>query len=384
MLPLFKRSERNETFHDEFHGKHGPLNVAESPLRNGLRDAFLHAVEDYGLKSNERWDFNGKTQEGVAGFYQHTVLGGERHSTARAFLTPILNERTNLQARTWSFATRILVSKQRAIGVEYATMDGTLRSAHAPETVLCAGAIDSPQLLMLSGIGPANQLRSHGIELQVESPGVGKNLIDHPAVWDKYKTDIASDGTVPCGGLFLRSEHAAAASSPDLQFHPYGFVDEDGTPSFGFTPTLVRPHSVGDIRLASPDPRAAPLIRANYLQSQRDIEVLTEGINVSREFAKTDAFKKSLGEEVGLLSKASTRSEIEDAIRASATTLYHPVGTCKMGHDADAVVDPALRVRGVEGLRVADASVMPTVVNGNTNAACIMIGEKAAKLILDG
>ncbi len=384
VLRLFRKSERNERIRDSFHGVNGLLNVADSPLRNDLGPAFLQAAAERGFKSTEGWDFNGKTQEDVAGYYQHNVLNQKRHSAATAFLTPFLDIRKNLDARTRAFVTRILIDDKKAVGVEYATIEGKLKHAFAGEIVLCAGAIDSPQLLLLSGIGPAEQLKSHGIKMEVNLPGVGQNLLDHPIVEDAYTTEVRSNGSVPCGGLFMRSTATSNASSPDLQFHPYGYTDKDGQPMFCFLPTLVRPHSKGDISLRNADPRTAPRIRANYLQSERDLNVLIEGVKISREFAKSKAFQKLLNKEVGPLSKANNRSEITEAIRATLNTLYHPVGTCKMGHDAQAVVTPALQVYGIEGLRVADASIMPTIINGNTNAACVMIGEKVAELILEG
>lgn len=386
VLPLFKYSERNETHHDAFHGDNGLLNVAESPLKNELGPAFLQAAEQYGFRSNAKWDFNGEIQEGVAGFYQHTVKDGKRHSAASAFLTPFLSERrATLSVRTWSHVTRVILEENRAIGVQYETMDGECRNAYAPETVLCAGAINSPQLLMLSGIGPAEHLQSHGLRVKHDLSGVGRNLIDHPHVPSRYATKVQSRGAVPCGGLFVRSQQASSASSPDIQFHAYGFVDKTtGIARFSFAPTLARPQSTGNITLTSPDPRAAPRIQANYLESDRDLQVLKEGVNLARAFAKADAFKELLDGEVGPLKGATTDSEIEQAIRETASTLYHPVGTCKMGNDSASVVDPSLRVHGIEGLRVADASIMPSITNGNTNAPCIMIGEKAARLILDG
>jgi choline dehydrogenase len=381
VLPIFKFSERNETFHDTFHGDSGLLNVAESPIRNELGHAFIEASGQTGFRGESNWDFNGTTQEGTAGFYQHTVKQGKRHSAASAFLTPFLSERTNLQARPWAFVTRVLMENNRATGVEYATMDGALHHAYANEVVLCAGAIDSPQLLLLSGIGPADELRKQGIEVRQDLPGVGRNLQDHICVLHEFSARIQSDGAVPCGGLFVRSEHCPRASSPDIQFHAYADSYAAEGPRFGLYPTLVRPQSLGQISLANSDPRAAPAIRANYLQSDRDLQVLVEGVELGRQLASSQALSGLLGDEIGPLREARTRKEIEQAIRATASTLYHPVGTCKMGHDFAAVVDAQLRVHGIEALRVADASVMPTLVNGNTNAPCIMIGEKAARMI---
>jgi choline dehydrogenase len=210
------------------------------------------------------------------------------------------------------------------------------------------------------------------------------NLQDHPCVNHLFAAKENRNGSYPCGGLFMHSSNWPRSSSPDLQFHPYSFVDAAGDSFFSFFPTLVRPQSIGTITLASADPRDAPRISANYLQSGQDLEALCEGVEISRQMAHCKALADLLVAELPPFRDARERRDIEAAVRQTTTTLYHPVGTCKMGRGHLAVVDPQLRVRGVEGLRVADASIMPTIVNGNTNAPCIMIGEKAAQLITEG
>ena len=385
VLPLFKKSERNETLRDALHGTDGLLNVAEAPTRNALGPAFLDAAVQSGFRSHASWDFNGETQEGVAGYYQHTIKDGQRHSSASAFLTPFLSQRANLHARPWSFATRVLLDRRRAAGVEYITMDAEIKRVSVRrEVIISAGAIDSPQLLMLSGIGPADHLREHGIQVELDLPGVGRNLQDHPCLSHLFAAKEISNGSYPCGGLFMHSSYGPRLSSPDLQLIAYSFVDAAGNPVFSFFPTLARPQSIGTITLASADPRDAPLIRANYLQSGRDLQALCEGVEISRQMARHKAFAELLVSELPPFRDARERRDIEAAVRQTTSTMFHPVGTCKMGHDHLAVVDPQLRVHGVEGLRVADASIMPTIVNGNTNAPCIMIGEKAAQLITEG
>lgn len=386
LLPYFLKSEHNEQIRNAFHGDSGELNVTGSPVRNELGPAFLAAASQVGLEKNEDWDFNGEQQEGVAGFYQHTVKGGKRCSAAAAFLTPILGTRSNLDARPWSFVTRLLFDKTTVRGVEYVAADGsTHHIAARKEVIVSAGAVDSPQLLMLSGIGPADRLREQEINVLVDLPGVGQNLQDHLVLGPRYVSKADSHpGAIPCGGLFLKSNNLLDTSSPDLQFHPYSFNDETGNPSFSFGVTLVRPQSVGSIQLFSKDPLKAPKIVANYLESSRDLETLVHGVKKAMDFAKTDRMKSLLGEVEPAFRGKRSQNELAQGVRQKATTIYHPAGTCKMGNDALAVVDPKLCVHGVDGLRVADASIMPTLVNGNTNAPCIMIGEKAADLVLHG
>jgi choline dehydrogenase len=377
VLPLFRRSEDNERGASEYHGKDGLLSVIDSPCRTGACSVFVQAAMELGYAGPD-WDFNGARQENGAGLYQATIKNGKRHSAAAAFLTPFLN-RPNLTARPWSHVTRLIVESRRVVGVEY-VRDKEVRVVRARrEVIVSAGAVDSPKLLLLSGLGPADELRTLGIKVTADLPGVGRNLIDHMYLGVSHRTrqtlSVGAGGE--SSGLFLKTGLGYNLTVPDLQFHaefPDGGL-------FEFYPTLVQPRSAGIIRLRSNDPSAPPLIRANYLEHEADVEVFLKGIEFSRALAATKAFSALLQPEEAPGKSAKTKTELTQYIRQKATTIYHPVGTCKMGRDNMAVVDPQLRVRGIVGLRVADASIMPTIVNGNTNAPCIMIGEKAADLI---
>jgi choline dehydrogenase len=347
-------------------------------------------------------DFNGEKMSGF-GLYQVTQKNGERWSTARAFLQPAL-KRPNLQAITHAQVTRLLFNGRRATSVTY-LKDGQSHQARCRQgVVLCGGAINSPQLLLLSGIGPAAQLQEMGIPVIVDLPGVGQNLQDHLDVAVRYRckepgrqtavdAEAAyrdqrkgpwSSNLVEAGG-FIRTR--ADLPVPDLQFHfapqrPVGFAatvpDE---PLFSFFPALLQPQSRGYITLRSPNPLAAPAIQPNYLAHEADLAVLVAGVKLARRLAQTRAFAPFVDHPVQPEPEIKHDAEIGDYIRERADTIYHPAGTCKMGIDRLAVVNPQLQVHGVSGLWVADASVMPTIVNGNTNAPVIMIGEKAADLI---
>lgn len=386
VLPLFKRAEQNATHCDRYHGSEGPLHVCDNPVRHPLGDAFLAAAEEIGLESDAGFDFNGARMAGVAGHYQYTLKDGQRCSAASAFLLPVMRERTNLFVEPWSMVSRVLFDGRRARQVEYVDANGKLhRVSCRGEIVLSAGAVDSPRLLMRSGIGPADALRRLDIDVVADLPGVGSNLLDHPVVHFKHRSKRPVEpGSTPCGGLFLHSDDVASDAPPDLQWHPYAYRGSEGDARFSFGVTLVGPHSRGTIELSDNQLMSPVRIHANYLTDERDLCALADGIRRTRELAGSRAMTDALGEALKPLRGNLDGRKLERAIRATATTLYHPAGTCKMGHDAMAVVDPQLRVRGVEGLRVADASIMPTIVNANTNAACIMIGEKASRLILKG
>ena len=388
VLPFFKKSEDNELGASAFHGVGGPMSVTTPRSRESICSAFVAAAGEHGFGGAD-WDFNGAKQDGAGGLYQKTLKAGKRHSAAAAFLTPHLG-RANLNVKTRAPATRLLIEGKRVVGVEY-QKDGEIRQARARrEVIVSGGAVESPKLLLLSGLGPAEQLRAHGVNVVADLPGVGRNLQDHlmlPIAHGVTKPP-PPEADLESAGLFLRSRETTAAESPNLQFLFIPFLSAPEfkalnvpLPVYCLFPTLTRPRSSGSISLRSADPSESPMIRANYLADESDLRVLVEGVEWTRALINSPAFADWRGVPIDEWPKAQTDSEIRAQIRNTATTMYHPAGTCKMGKDAQAVVDSQLRVHGVEGLRVADASIMPTVVNGNTNAACIMIGEKAADLI---
>lgn len=403
VLPHFKKSEHQERGASEYHGTGGPLHVADLREINPISRAFVEAAVATGLRHNP--DFNGAAQDG-AGFYQVTQKRGERHSAADAYLKPALG-RSNLAVWTGALATRVLVERNRATGLEFLRDNQCEQVRANREVILCGGSINSPQLLMLSGIGPADKLKPLGIAVVANLPGVGENLQDHlflpvayeskqPITLDKAETlgNLARfvlfrrgplTSNVAEAGGFVKLDPSLAA--PNLQFHfgPVYYIDHGFTrPSgYGFTlgPTLLHPESRGRITLRSADPLEPPVIQPNYLSREADLRVLVEGIKLARRIAKAKAFDPYRGAETYPGTEVQGDSAIADYVRRVAETVYHPVGTCKMGSDAMAVVDPQLRVRGVEGLRVTDASVMPVLVRGNTNAPTIMIAEKAAEAL---
>jgi choline dehydrogenase len=391
VLPYFKKSENYDLGASDYHGVGGPLNVKQKVASESAPAelAFIQACAEYGFKSPV--DFSGERQENAGGFHQATVNpDGTRASAATAFLNPILN-RPNLTVEVNAHVTRLLIENGRAIGMEYVQANQT-RQVHADsEVILCAGAIDSPRLLMLSGIGPADTLRQHGINVALDLPAVGQNLQDHLLVgvaffsqqpWLEERNILGETGLF----TYIRDD---VEGGPDLQFHfrhdfhlaPAQVVGELDGRGFTFAPTLVKPESLGHITLRSSDPFAHPRIFANYLSDERDWKVLVGGIKLAREMVKMPAFDAFRDEEACPGIACATDDDIREFISNHASTLFHPVGTCKMGSDNMAVVDARLRVRGIDGLRVADGSIMPRVVSANTNAACIMIGEKAADLI---
>jgi choline dehydrogenase len=407
VLPYFRKSERQQRGASQFHGVDGPLSVEDLRSRNPLTDVFVAAGLHAGLPLNE--DFNGAQQEGV-GRYQVTQREGRRCSAAVAYLHPI-RKRPNLRIETHSLVERVLLKHGRAIGVEYARKGQRHVVRCEGEVLLCGGAINSPQLLMLSGIGPAAHLNELGISIVLDLPGVGENLQDHLDICTLYKSTQAVTydfnplqelglalrywlqhrgagvSNVAEAGAFVRSSQARDGR-PDIQLH---FVpaqlDDHGRqrlPGHGFTlhACYLQPHSRGRIRLCSDDARDAPLILANYLQHPRDLSVLLEAVELSRRILQTPPFDRYRGVEVFPGSRAQTDAALIEFIRAKAETIYHPVGTCRMGTDAGSVVDADTRVHDIAGLRVVDASIMPRIVSGNTNAPTMMIAEKAADLIL--
>jgi len=406
VLPYFKKSEDQERGPSEYHGVGGPLHVSDLRSPNPLSQAFVEAGEQAGFKRNP--DFNGAAQEGF-GLYQVTQWQGKRHSAAAAFLRPAMT-RSNLTVKTNVQVFDIIFEGNRAALVSFEQGNGSTQERAEREIILCAGAIGSPQLLMLSGVGPAQNLRSLDVPVQCDLPGVGANLQDHPSVGTVHEctqpVSLASaeslanvaryilfkkgplSSNVGEGGAFLTSSLGGAV--PDLQYHfgpgyyvEHGFQKIEGH-AYSFGPTLIHPQSRGRVSLRSSNPLDAPLIKANYFSEPRDLEAIVEGLKIAREIGAARVFDKYRGKELFPGSDARSDDALRAHVRSFAETLYHPVGTCKMGNDADAVVDPELRVRGLEGLRVVDASIMPTVIGGNTNAPTIMIAEKAADLIKRG
>jgi choline dehydrogenase len=407
VLPYFRRAEGNTRGEDALHGGSGPLSVSDLRYHNPLSDCFVQAGIEAGYPANT--DFNGPTQEGF-GFYQVTQRNGARCSTARAYLDPA-RARPNLQIVTGAQVARIVFQRGRATGVEYSVGGKLRRASAASEVLLSGGAVNSPQLLMLSGIGPADHLREHGIPVVQDLPGVGANLQDHLDICaiDRCNQAITYDSTndlriawnyylfrrgpgtsnIAETGGFVRSRLAEDAR-PDLQFHFVpAILDDHGRnrlPGAGYTlhACSLRPKSRGRLRLASGDPAEKPRIHANYLSDAEgyDLKMLVEAVRVSRDLLSQPALKPYRAGELFPGSGRQSDAEIAAFVRARAETIYHPVGTCRIGDDIDAVVDADLRVRGVQGLRVVDASVMPKLIGGNTNAPTVMIAERAADLIL--
>lgn len=385
VLPYFKKSENQQHGACQFHGVDGLLNVADAVAPSVVSQHFVEAAVATGYDRNP--DFNGATQEG-AGIFQLTFQEGKRQSTAVAFIHPIL-QRPNLTTTTSALVTRLLFEGTRTIGVEY-LHNNTLHQAFVnQEVILSAGAFDSPKLLMLSGIGNAEDLQALGIYPVVDLPGVGQNLQDHLSVSVAYlstqEVQPAPTSNIAEAGLFLHTENKLDAA-PNLQFHvgPVLWVQpefaREGS-GFSIVPCLLHPQSRGSVSLRSSSPQYSPRIQMNYLQNEEDLQALVEGIKISRTFANSGAFDEYLGEEVAPSINVTSDEDIKAYIRQNCDTTYHPVGTCKMGTDSMAVVDPELRVYGVDGLRIVDASIMPTLTSGNTNAPTIMIGEKAVDLI---
>jgi len=382
VLPLFLRSERNSRGASEFHGATGPWVVADTTDPHAGHLAFLDASSELGYDAAPDWDFDGARQENGAGFYQKHIVDGRRHSVADAFLRPAL-ARPNLAASPRSQATRLLVEGTRVIGVEF-VRDGRLERARTRrEVILSAGAIESPKLLMLSGLGPADALAARGVRVVADLAGVGANLQDHPRVSLRWEGRQALPGSSVSAGLLTYSRRQAGAGPPDIQFYVgRGLQAEER--SITLTVALTRPESRGVVSLGSDDPLAPPLVRANYFTEPGDLDALVEGMRLAVALAATRAYEPLVGAPLVPAAGVPSDGELRAVVRETSATMFHPVGTCRMGRDDGAVVDPELRVRGVEGLRVADASVMPVVVNCQSNAACVMIGERAADLLGKG
>ena len=379
LLPLFKRSERNDGGASDHRGSDGALAVSRCRDPHAAHHAFLDAAARHGFGADVHYDFNVPEPVGVAGFYQRNILDGRRHSAAAAFLLPALH-RPNVEVCSRARVLRLTLTGGRADGIEY-LLDGEMRRVRAGrEVVLCAGAVDSPRLLMLSGIGPADHLRAAGIAVVADRAGVGCNLQDHLKLSVRWKGRTVLPGSTVTAGLFTSSD--ASASLPDLQFYVgRGLSQPDDAVTI--TVSHVRPRSRGSIRLRSADPLAPPVVRANYLQEQADVAALVRGVRLARQLGESPAYDALRLEELEPGGAIVSDRALEGFARRQADSIYHLAGTCRMapGSEPDAVVDASLRVHGVEGLRVADASIMPEVVNAPTHAACVAIGEKCAVLI---
>ena len=409
VLPYFIKAEHNEEHDDEFHGKNGPLNVSEIRHKNRFVDDFVKAGSSL-YKFNE--DFNGADQEGF-GFYQTTQKDGKRCSAAKAYIVPAL-ERDNLTVLTDTNVNKILIENNSATGVECIDSNNdTITLNASKEVILSSGAFGSPQILLRSGIGPENEITKHGIDHLVDLPGVGKNLQDHidyltvhkynamdligfslKSIFYKFPLEILKyvfkktgmfTSTIAEGGAFIKTRDDLEI--PNIQFHyaPAMVVDHGRTSVWGHGMSchscLLRPKSRGEVTLKSADPFDDPSIDPKFLSHPDDMQDMIDGYKKMMEVLNTEPFSKYIKDHTQTPIDINNDKEIEQALRTEADTVYHPVGTCKMGNDDMSVVDSNLKVRNVNGLRVVDASIMPTLIGGNTNAPTIMIGEKASDLI---
>ena len=412
VLPFFKKLENYQGELSEIRGGDGPLKVSEVTDRNPIYDGLFKAAEENKIPVNK--DYNGDDQEGIS-YTQTTIYKGERMSAKIAYLSPI-KSRKNLTIITDSLVTRLLFEGKQCVGAEVKNKNKIIQYSAAKEVILCGGAINSPQVLELSGIGDRSILESKGIELIHELKGVGENLRDHLAprlVYNITKPGIAyndkargvnlikqvfkyvfqRDGfltlpSAPVIGFFKTRKELAA---PDIQVHfiPYKVVLKDGKRTLGKEPGITctvnqnLPESKGSIHIKSNDPEEFPSIKYNFLSSQLDKDTLVAGVKLIRNLMKTESMKEFVNDEIQPGFEISTDEDILEFIKNKAETVYHPSGTCKMGFDQNAVVDKNLKVHGIKGLRVADASIMPTLVSGNTNAVCMMIGERCADFIIN-
>ncbi|HUB95503.1 MAG TPA: GMC family oxidoreductase N-terminal domain-containing protein [Stellaceae bacterium] len=413
VLPYFRRAEGNSRLAGALHGTDGPLKVMDTPYHHKLSEAFIRAAQETGAELNHEvpynHDFNGERQDGV-GFYQVTMHGGERGSTARYYLREA-EQRPNVTVRTGAMVTRVLLDGRRATGVAYRAGGSEVEAAARREVILVAGALATPRILMLSGIGPAAHLKEHGIEVVVDRPAVGGNYQDHLSVpvwgllkepisvfgenkglralrhfieWALFRSGLATSNVVECGGFF----DLDGDGRPDVQMHILPMlrteVGRTAPEAHGITvqPNTLASHSRGEVRLQSRDPAAPPLFRANYLSHPEDVATLVRGVRLARRIMRAPSLARIVSSEI--LPGEATPDEdqaLEAHVRGFAKTVFHPAGTCRMGSDPGAVVDTRLRVRGIDGLRVADASIMPEITRGNTNAPTIMIAERAADFI---
>jgi choline dehydrogenase len=412
VLPFFKKAEDQERGADEFHGVGGPLHVS-NPVRSPLGDAMVAAAIEAGIPANQ--DFNGARQEGV-GYYQTTTANRRRWSSARAYLSQARG-RQNLTVVTNTHATRVLFEGRQAVGVEYDTTSGRKTAWARGEIIVSGGVYGSPQLLQLSGLGPADLLAEFGIPVVRDMPGVGKNLHDHFNTYLVFrcpqKVTVNDMAMSPALKLKAAVQYAVSRSGhlsnagiyagalvrtdprleePDLQINMSGWsaierlrtgIKPHPFSAFTFSPVHLRPEGRGWVRIKSPDPLAAPAIQFNFLASDYDFQALVYGMRLSRKIAAQPALKPFVVEEVLPGPQVESEADMIEEVRVRGVSNLHPVGTCRMGREVDAVVDPRLRVYGIDGLRVADASIMPQVPGGNTNAPSIMIGEKCAAMVLE-
>lgn len=412
VLPLFKRAEHNERGADDYHGDQGPLSVSNMRIQRPITDAWVAAAQSAGYPFNP--DYNGAEQEGV-GFFQLTARNGRRCSSAVAYLNPV-KKRDNLQIVTHAQVDRVVIEDNRATSVTYKDRSGKTQTVTANrEIVLCGGAINSPQLLMVSGIGEHAQLAEHGIEVKKELSGVGKNMQDHLQARLVYKcneptlndevSSMIGQAKIGLKYLMFRAGPMTMAASlatgfmktrddletPDIQFHVQPLSAEnpgkgaDKFSAFTMSVCQLRPESKGEIRLNDSNPRTYPKIIPNYLSTETDCQTIVKGVNIARTIARHAPLKSKISEEFRPHADLNMDSydDTLDWARNNTASIYHPTGTCKMGNDKASVVDERLRVHGIAGLRVADCSIMPEIVSGNTNAPAIMIGEKASDLILE-
>jgi choline dehydrogenase-like flavoprotein len=410
VLPYFMKAENQEHGESEYHGASGPLSVSDLRHKDVLSESFVKAASEVGEKTVS--DFNGSQREGL-GFYQVTQQGGQRCSAAKAYLTDALC-RSNLTVITEALVEKIIIEDNVATGVKLSLKGQSIILGADKEVILSSGAINSPQVLMLSGIGPKQHLSTHGIECVVDLPGVGQNLQDHLDALVQYRCEakegyavafsaigkyvksafkymfnrngLFSSNIAEAGG-FVQTQYANGIADIQYHFLPAILLDHGRKTAFGYGYGLhiccLYPKSRGEITLQSSNPSQPALIDPHYLEHEHDQKVMIEGVKKAREILATSEFSQYRSREIGPGPEAQSDEEILAFIRKRSETIYHPIGTCKMGkvEDSDTVVDSQLRVKGIKGLRVVDASVMPSLISGNTNAPTIMIAERAADII---
>ena len=379
VLPYFRRLEHNSRGASDYRGVGGPLAVSDTTDPHAAHHAFLESARLLGFAAQPDWDFNGPRQENGAGFYQKNIRNGKRDSAATAFLVPAL-ARPNLVAWPGTLVRRVVFTGARATGVECVRQGSPVRPTARRGIILAAGVIDSPKLLMLSGIGPAAALRKAGVPVRLDAPEVGSNLQDHPRVGVRWAGRTKLPASSVSAGLITWSSSAPAPSPPDIQFYVGRGID---TPDPFITLTLAvsQPRSRGSIALRSGDPAAPPLIAPNYYQEPRDLDAMIRAVRLAIEIANSTPYASLRGAPADQEIASPTTANLRAYIRRTSDTIFHPVGSCRMGSDAASVVDPQLRVRGVDGLWIADSSVMPETVNCQTLATVLMIADRAAEFI---